>query len=378
MALFSYNLLYLGNLEIFDRNESAGRPNAENVDPLTNKTYASGLRVVDVVANDKNNNCVLDEDTTYYSNGRISGKHSETLQYDLGNGSMTSILDYTALVDATIFLRDGSQKTVSLVVSQLENGDTFLGEPGSAPTSLDNLDISSIRINRVTDQASNGDTLPNPRILNTNTVCFAAGTLIATPRGEVAVEDLAPGDLVVTADASAQPIVWTGGVTLNELDLARNPNLRPIRISAGALGDRVPARDLVVSPQHRMLIRSAIAGRMFGAEEVLVPACKLLDLPGVNLDTDCTSVRYVHVLCDGHQVVRANGALSETLYLGASALDAMPKESVEEIAALFPAVLEPGFLPAPARRLVAKKALVRQLVLRHLRNGRHLSDRAAA
>ncbi|CAM4121582.1 Hint domain-containing protein [Palleronia rufa] len=378
MAYFSHNLLYLGKLEIIDSNESAGHQNGENLAPLTDKTYASGLRVVDVVANDKNGNNVLDEDTTYYSDGRIYRTNSETLQYDLGHGPVTSVLDYTALVSVTISMRDGTQKTVSLVVSQLQNGDTFLGEPSSAPSSLDNLNISSIRINRVTNQASNGDTLPVSRIVNTSTVCFTAGTLIATPAGEVPVEDLMPGDLVATADAPARRIVWRGGMTLGKLDLARAPNLRPIRVGAGALGPGIPARDLVVSPQHRIVVRSAIAQRMFGTAEVLVAARKLLDLPGVTVDTACTFVRYVHILCDTHQIVEANGAGSETLYLGPAALAALPRESVDEIAALFPAIRQPGFLPVPARTIVAKKALVRQLVLRHLRNGRSLSGRAAA
>lgn len=93
--------------------------------------------------------------------------------------------------------------------------------------------------------------------------CFVAGTLIETPVGWRAVEELAPGDLVITRDNGHQPVRWVGSVRLSGSSLARHSRLRPIRIRAGALGPATPARDLLVSPQHRVLVRSNIAMRMF-------------------------------------------------------------------------------------------------------------------
>ncbi|WP_439143571.1 Hint domain-containing protein [Planktotalea sp.] len=144
-------------------------------------------------------------------------------------------------------------------------------------------------------------------------ICFTAGTKIEVAHGEtVNVEDLAQGDMVMTADHGLQPVRWIGTKTIAAAHLAAQGNLRPIRISAGALGDDLPERDLLVSPQHRMLVRSWIAQRMFDENEVLVAAKHLLALDGIDVADDVHEVTYVHFLCDTHEVVFANGALSES------------------------------------------------------------------
>lgn len=74
------------------------------------------------------------------------------------------------------------------------------------------------------------------------------------------------------------------------------------------MGAGIPDRDLLVSPQHRVLVRSAIAQRMFGSSEVLVAAKQLLQLPGISLAEDVAGVSYVHLLFDRHEIVVSNGA----------------------------------------------------------------------
>ncbi|WP_246175358.1 Hint domain-containing protein [Paracoccus limosus] len=147
-------------------------------------------------------------------------------------------------------------------------------------------------------------------------ICFARGTLIQTPDGPRAIEDLHPGDLVLTLDHGAQPLRWIGAIRVGATWLALAPRLRPIRIRAGALGAGLPATDLVVSPQHRVLVRSAIAQRMFGATEVLVAAKQLVQIDGIDIATDLPEVEYFHLLFDRHEVVIANGAPTETLFTG--------------------------------------------------------------
>lgn len=199
--------------------------------------------------------------------------------------------------------------------------------------------------------------------------CFCRGTLIATDRGEIAVEKLAVGDLVQTRDHGLQPVRWIGGRALDALDLAAAPNLRPIRIRAGALGRGLPLSDLMVSPQHRVLVRSAIAQRMFGAPEVLVAAKQLLAIAGIE-QVAAEAVEYFHILFDRHEIVLSNGAETESLYTGAEALKSVGPAARDEILTLFPE-LRDG--PAAAARPLVPGGKARQMAERHARNGKALN-----
>ncbi|QUS36998.1 Hint domain-containing protein [Falsirhodobacter algicola] len=204
--------------------------------------------------------------------------------------------------------------------------------------------------------------------------CFTRGTLIDTPEGPRAVEDLAVGDMVTTLDRGPQPLRWTGCKSFGLLDLTLRPKLRPIRIAAGALGAGLPKTDLVVSRQHRVLVRSTVAERMFGSREVLVPAVKLLALDGIDLVEDAASVEYFHLLFDQHEVVFSNGAATESLFTGPEALKSVSPESAEEIRAIFPEICEPGFAPQSARPIPENGKRARKLVERHMKSARDLVE----
>src|SRR5690606_10332266 len=113
--------------------------------------------------------------------------------------------------------------------------------------------------------------------------CFTAGTIVETPDGSVAIETLKVGDPVVTRHG-IKPLKWVGKRRLDVIDLMANPKLLPIRIPAGAMGNGLPRRDVSVSPQHRIMIRSAIAERMFSTSEVLMPAKSLVGHNGIDVD----------------------------------------------------------------------------------------------
>lgn len=197
--------------------------------------------------------------------------------------------------------------------------------------------------------------------------CFTVGTMIETPDGLRVIEDLKPGDLVLTRDNGAQPLCWIGMRRLDSIDLRLHANLRPVRIKAAALGSNMPEKDLVVSPQHRVLVRSRIAEKMFGQFEVLVAAKQLLQLDGVELDEDLDEITYVHMLFDQHEIVMANGTAAESLYLGPMALEAVSPAAMSEIRAIFPELLEDEFEPTSAR-LLASGRKGRRLAVRHLQN----------
>jgi autotransporter-associated beta strand protein len=136
--------------------------------------------------------------------------------------------------------------------------------------------------------------------LETTVPCYVAGTRILTTRGEIAVEDLRVGDLVVTASGGRRPVVWLGH---RKLDPRRHPapdEVRPVRIAARAFGEGLPRRDLWVSPGHSL-----------ACEGALIPASALLN--GVSLaQVDVESVTYWHVELDAHDVILAEGLPAES------------------------------------------------------------------
>ncbi|MEM6636169.1 MAG: Hint domain-containing protein [Pseudomonadota bacterium] len=154
-----------------------------------------------------------------------------------------------------------------------------------------------------------------------NVICFAAGTRIATPDGEVAVEDIAAGDLVLTVDAGPQPVRWVGCQSIGVAELLVHHQIRPVVFAPGAIGN---ARQLVLSPQHRVLLTGWRAELLFGETEILVPAKALLNDSTVRVAPVRGPVHYYHILFDTHQLVISEGAVTESLLPAQAALNAQP------------------------------------------------------
>lgn len=140
--------------------------------------------------------------------------------------------------------------------------------------------------------------------------CFTPGTAIATASGPRAVEDLHPGDRVATRDHGLCPVAWIGRRDFDWRMLGLNPLLRPVMIRAGALGQGLPMRDLLVSPNHRILVRPH-RGAGAGAAEALLPARALIGRPGIARD-DRLRVGYLRILFERHEVILAEGSWSES------------------------------------------------------------------
>ncbi len=131
--------------------------------------------------------------------------------------------------------------------------------------------------------------------------CYVAGTRIAAEFGEIAVEMLRPGDRVRTVAGRLAPVGWVGQTAI---DLARHPQPRhaaPVRIAAGAFAPGLPRRDLLVSPDHAMMV-----------DGVLIPAHRLVNGASIRQDLSLQAVRYVHVELDRHDLMLAEGLASES------------------------------------------------------------------
>ena len=164
---------------------------------------------------------------------------------------------------------------------------------------------------------------------NTGVVCFARGTLILTTQGEVPVERLSPGAMIVTRDNGPQPLVWLASRKLGRDELARAPKLRPIRLAPDLVGAHTP---LIVSPQHAVLFRGD------GGDETLVRATHLARMRGgkARVMQGCRQVSYFHLAFEAHQIIFANGAATESFYPGFHAMLGLETSARLELAALFP------------------------------------------
>lgn len=174
-------------------------------------------------------------------------------------------------------------------------------------------------------------------IHNTSSVtpCFTPGTMVATPRGEVAVEKLVAGDRIVTRDNGAQEIRWVGRRDLSWAQLLSNNHLKPILIPVGGLGNGLPEREMLVSPNHRMLVANDRTQLYFAENEVLVAAKHLVGGEGVR-QVDRAGVSYIHFMCDRHQVVLADGAWTESFQPDDRTLKGMSNSQRSEIFEVFP------------------------------------------
>lgn len=154
-------------------------------------------------------------------------------------------------------------------------------------------------------------------------ICFTPGTLIDTPEGPRRVEELREGDLVQTSDNGAQEVQWIGSRRMTGARLFAMPRLRPIRITMGALGVKRPDQELLVSPEHRMLVRGDVARDLFNTPEVLVAAKDLVNGSTVTVDLQLRQVTYVHLLLPRHEVIWANGVETESFHPAATALSTL-------------------------------------------------------
>lgn len=172
--------------------------------------------------------------------------------------------------------------------------------------------------------------LQNIDTTTTGVVCFGEGTLIDTPAGSRAVETLVAGNLVTTLDHGPMPILWISQST--HVWPGSSEDALPIQIRAGALGAGMPARDLVVSPQHKVLIVDP-ANRH---QSVLAPAKGLTSRRGIRVMRGKRKVTYYHVLLETHEILLSEGLPTESFYPGPQALKLLRQNQRDAIFKLFP------------------------------------------
>ncbi|KRS12512.1 2,3,4,5-tetrahydropyridine-2,6-carboxylate N-succinyltransferase [Roseovarius atlanticus] len=182
--------------------------------------------------------------------------------------------------------------------------------------------------------------------------CFVAGSRILTECGDVPVEQLRAGDLVLTRDEGLQPLRWVG-----HREVPGVGAFAPVRILANTFGEH---NELWLSPLHRVLIRDSLAELLFGEREVLVAAKDLVNDRSVRR-VEVETVDYFHLLFDRHQVIMSEGLPTESFLPGPQIKNSFEAEIVQEICTLFPELdieTAEGYSPAARRMLRGYEAQI--------------------
>ena len=275
-------------------------------------------------------------DTGAGDDSLFGGTGSDSLSAGAGDDTIT------ASEGDTVDGGSGNDTIVLEDLGELSNGTITIDGGAGNETGGDTLQIGSlgplnqaVRDTFVDDGSgsfSGSITLDDGTILNfseiENIICFTPETRIATANGLVAIKDLKIGDLVVTRDHGLQPVRWLESRAVPAVD-----RFAPVRIRPNVLAGQ--DRDLIVSPQHRVLFQGYRAELLFGESEVLVAAKHLIDGMDVTQDEQ-EMVTYVHMMFDRHEIIYAEGAATESFHPGDIGINATSDAAREELFTIFP------------------------------------------
>lgn len=268
----------------------------------------------------------------------ISSTHPDGRLLNSGLSSVNSDANYVALTNTT------TNTVISAYGIGRNETRTLTGGAAAGTTAVSTGPLQPNGVSFQWDDEGNRVDGPTTQG-NVQIVCFRGDSPIETSHGVIEARDICAGMEVHTANG-LQTVRWAGKRHFARPALARNPNLFPVHIRAGALGLNLPLRDLWLSRQHRVLVRPSLASQLIERSECLVAAVRLTTLPGIEVDTTVDEVEYVHIMFDGHEVMTVAGLECESLYVGDQSRAMLTPEAWEEITAIFPDLMSPDYLPA--------------------------------
>ena len=227
------------------------------------------------------------------------------------------------LFDKTFVVTNGATTWDVTVIRTGAGRKPLLMFHGEIPPRATDLWIVRHNIDAVTRYEAN----VNPK----GVICFTPGTMILTPHGPCDVAALQEGDTVTTKDNGSAEILWIGQRHVTGARLLAMPELVPVRLRAGSLDRDVPDAGLLVSPDHRMVLRGPKARALFNAEEVLVTARDLIDDHSILRDRSVRDVTYIHMMLPQHEIVFANGVATESFHPASAALATMAPDDQDRL-----------------------------------------------
>lgn len=267
--------------------------------------------------------------------------------------------DAPALPEQSFCVTDGRRSFTLTLIGVPDTGSRLLMALGDMPPQGQDLWVVRAAVDTPAISAGAGAA--------GGVICFTPDTLIATEFGPRAIAQLQTGERILTRDNGPQEILWRGERRISGARLHVMPHLRPIRFSSGALGLGRPDSPLIVSPQHRMLVKGAAALALFNTPEVLVAALDLVNDRSIIVDHSAREVHYVHLLLPQHNIVWANGLETESFHPSNTALETVALDQRAGLLDILPQVAsDPHAYGDYARRNVsAGEAAILRHEMRH-------------
>lgn len=311
-----WSAIYLGNLAEMDTNE--GSAEVETAAPLlTTFGAGAGNALANNITTIETDAGFLD-DTLTHDNDFLS---NDTMTYNVGAGNVTAELDATLLMNATVTFYDQTTLNTQLAVIQDTTGNTFLivldTQPELASQGIDSITFTSV-------SGSNYSGVGQFNADDHSFVCLTSGALVETPGGRVRADRLRVGDLVTTLDNGPQPILW---IAKHRQVFKERPHPgQPVVLRKEAMGKGLPCRDLMLSPNHRVLVRTSPGFALHDPLGALAPVKALTRMKGVAQLKGRRAITYFSFLLPRHEVMVANGIAVESLYPGPEAFGALGGE----------------------------------------------------
>ena len=272
-------------------------------------SYLDGDVYTDEVGDDTNQiGTVKDMDGNLIASGQIYDEQYYEIQSPTGELSYIEVMEINGVV-------------VGFIVSiPLEEGVSY-------------TEIDSGNVHTYDDDPVTGDT----RLLYSELAsvpCFCQGTTLMTATGEQPVDWICSGDRVLTKDHGFQSVLWANRTVISARKLQSTANLRPIKIAARSIDKDTPAKDLLLSPEHRILLKSPQIELLFGCGEVFAPIKSVANDGDVARTLPDHDISYYHIMFAQHEIVLADGLWIESFFPDKMALAALPAKKQAQIRGL--------------------------------------------
>jgi hypothetical protein len=296
----------------------------------------------------------VNPESSYFS----PGSSNRVSEVD-GNTGQTTVLEQSITVGAPVMTQvtfdyglrtaaAGDAGTDGFRVEILDSGGGTVAFMDYFPTATSMgtappLDVNftsagtyTLRITELGDDDSLGAVIDNISIMD----CFTGDALIKTTSGFCKAIDIVVGQDVWTQNGY-QKVKWIGIRAVSKAEQIADTSFRAVRFEQGSLGAGLPNRALLVSQNHRMVLSNWKVQAYVGVDQALAPAKHLIDGENIAL-APCDDIEYVHFIFDAHEIVEANGCLTESFFPGEQAMRGVERDALDELLALFPELKDGG------------------------------------